>query len=330
MTRVFSGMQPTGVPHLGNYLGAMKQFIPLQETGESFYCVVDLHALTVPRDPEELRRRTRELAGFYVAAGLDPDKATIFIQSHNPDHAEGAWLLQCVARIGELSRMTQFKDKGQGSESATAGLFTYPVLQAADILLYQTDVVPVGEDQKQHLELTRDLAERFNKQYGDVLTVPEVRIQKVTARIMGLDNPEKKMSKSAASEANYVSLLEEPKSILKKFKRAVTDSENEIRYDPEKKPGVSNLLTIHSAMTGHSIDTLVEKYQGKGYGHLKVDTAEAVIAELEPLQARFHNLMKSGEIDDILATGAKRARAATAETLTHMKKAMGLSLQGDH
>jgi tryptophanyl-tRNA synthetase len=326
VTRVFSGMQPTNTPHLGNYLGAMKQFLPLQEQGECFYCVVDLHALTVPRDPEELRRRTRELAGLYVAAGLNPDKATIFIQSHNPDHAEGAWLLQCVARMGELSRMTQFKDKGQGSESATAGLFTYPVLQAADILLYQTDVVPVGEDQKQHLELTRDLAERFNRQYEAVLTVPDVQIQAATARIMGLDNPEKKMSKSAASEANYISLLEEPKSILKKFKRAVTDSENEIRYDPETKPGVSNLLSIFRAITGRSIDSIVEEYAGKGYGHLKVDTAEAVIAELEPLQARYHRLMDSGEIDDILRVGAERARAATGKTLRAMKQAMGLTL----
>lgn len=326
VTRVFSGMQPTNTPHLGNYLGAMKQFLPLQEQGECFYCVVDLHALTVPRDPEELRRRTRELAGLYVAAGLNPDKATIFIQSHNPDHAEGAWLLQCVARMGELSRMTQFKDKGQGSESATAGLFTYPVLQAADILLYQTDVVPVGEDQKQHLELTRDLAERFNRQYEAVLTVPDVQIQAATARIMGLDNPEKKMSKSAASEANYISLLEEPKSILKKFKRAVTDSENEIRYDPETKPGVSNLLSIFRAITGRSIEAIVEEYAGKGYGHLKVDTAEAVIAELEPLQARYHRLMDSGEIDDILRVGAERARAATGKTLRAMKQAMGLTL----
>lgn len=326
MTRVFSGMQPTGILHLGNYLGAMKQFISLQEEGECFYCIVDLHALTIPRDPDELRRRTRELAGLYVAAGLDPAKATIFVQSHNPDHAEAAWLLQCVARIGELSRMTQFKDKGMGSESATSGLFTYPVLMAADILLYQTDVVPVGEDQRQHLELTRDLAERFNRQYGEVFTVPEVKIRKETARIMGLDNPEKKMSKSAPSEANYIALLEEPKSILKKFKRAVTDSGTEIRYDPEQKAGVSNLLSIYSAVSGQSIDTLVEQYQGKGYGHLKVDTAEAVIAELEPLQARYRRLMESGEIDNILAAGAKQARVATEETLAKMKKAMGLIL----
>jgi tryptophanyl-tRNA synthetase len=322
--RVFSGIQPTGDLHLGNYIGAMKQFLPLQEQADCFFCIVDLHALTVPRDPEELREKTLELATLYLATGLDPDKITLFIQSQVPGHAEAAWLLQCVARMGELNRMTQFKDKSQGSDSVTAGLFTYPVLQAADILLYQTDVVPVGEDQKQHLELTRDLAERFNRQYGEVFRVPEHQIPKTGARIMGLDNPEKKMSKSAPSEANYITLLEDEKSILKKFKRAVTDSENEIRFDPENKPGVSNLLVIYSEMSGQSVESLVEQYQGKGYGHLKLDTAEAVINRLKPIQERYRELRESGEVEAVLRRGAERAREVSETTLAEMKKAMGL------
>ncbi|GGE14436.1 tryptophan--tRNA ligase [Marinithermofilum abyssi] len=322
--RVFSGIQPTGDLHLGNYIGAMKQFLPLQEQADCFFCIVDLHALTVPRDPEELREKTLELATLYLATGLDPDKITLFIQSQVPGHAEAAWLLQCVARMGELNRMTQFKDKSQGSDSVTAGLFTYPVLQAADILLYQTDVVPVGEDQKQHLELTRDLAERFNRQYGEVFRIPEHQIPKTGARIMGLDNPEKKMSKSAPSEANYITLLEDEKSILKKFKRAVTDSENEIRFDPENKPGVSNLLAIYSEMSGQSVESLVEQYQGKGYGHLKLDTAEAVINRLKPIQERYRELRESGEVEAVLRRGAERAREVSEATLAEMKKAMGL------
>ncbi|MFC4076763.1 tryptophan--tRNA ligase [Salinithrix halophila] len=324
MARVFSGMQPTGNLHLGNYLGALKRFIPLQEEAESFFCVVDLHALTVPRDPEDLRKKTVELAALYVAAGLDPEKATLFAQSHNPHHAEAGWLLQCVTRMGELSRMTQFKDKSQGSDSVTAGLFTYPALMAGDILLYQADEVPVGEDQKQHLELARDLAERFNRQYGETFTIPEPRIGETGARIMGLDNPEKKMSKSAASEANFIGLLEDEKSIVKKFKRAVTDSENDIRYDPEKKPGVSNLLSIMSVITGKPVQTLTEEYQGKGYGHLKVDTAEVVIQELKPIQERFRELTQTGEIEEVLAKGAEKARAASEKTMARMKEVMGL------
>ncbi|OYD07643.1 tryptophan--tRNA ligase [Paludifilum halophilum] len=324
MKRVFSGMQPTGVLHLGNYLGALKHFIPLQEEADCYFCVVNLHALTVPRDPEELQKKTVELAGLYLAAGLDPEKATLFVQSHNPDHAEAAWLLQCVARIGELKRMTQFKDKGKGSDSVSAGLFTYPALMAGDVLLYQTDLVPVGEDQKQHLELTRDLADRFNRTYGETFRIPEPQIGKTGARIMGLDQPERKMSKSAASEANYITVLEHPDSIVKKFKRAVTDSGNEIRFDPDQKPGVSNLLSILSVLTDKPISTLEEEYQGKGYGHLKLDTAEAVIEELKPIQDRYHKLVQSGEVEKVLADGAERARAVTEATLAEMKKAMGL------
>lgn len=324
MKRVFSGMQPTGDLHLGNYIGALKQFIPLQEEAECFFCVVDLHALTVPRDPEELRRKTLELAGLYLAAGLDPDRSHLFIQSHNPAHSEAAWLLQCVTRMGELNRMTQFKDKGKGSESATVGLFSYPVLMAVDILLYQTDLVPVGEDQKQHLELSRDLAERFNRLYGEVFKIPEPKIGETGARIMALDHPEKKMSKSGESSQNRIELLDEPDVIVKKFKRAVTDSENKIRYDRENKPGVSNLLDIYSVMSGESVDSLVERYRDKGYGHLKLDTAEAVIQELKPLQERFRDVMESGEVERVLAKGAGRAREVAGETLDRMQQAMGL------
>lgn len=324
MKRVFSGMQPTGNLHLGNYIGALKQFIPLQEEAECFFCIVDLHALTVPRDPDDLRKRSLELAGIYLGAGLDPDKSNLFIQSHNPDHSEGAWLLQCVARMGELGRMTQFKDKGKGSESVTAGLFTYPVLMATDILLYQADTVPVGEDQTQHLELTRDLAERFNREYDEVFTLPRAQVTKTGARIMGLDNPEKKMSKSADSTFNQIGLLDDPDTVVKKFKRAVTDSENVIAYDPENKPGVSNLLGIYSEMSGEPVDSLVEQYQGKGYGHLKLDTAEAVIQVLKPLQERYREVMDSGEVESVLAKGAQRAREVSAETLKNMQEAMGL------
>lgn len=324
MKRVFSGMQPTGNLHLGNYIGALKRFIPLQEEAECFFCVVDLHALTVPREPEELRRKTLELAGLYLAAGLDPERSHLFVQSHNPAHSEAAWLLQCVTRMGELKRMTQFKDKGKGSESAVAGLFSYPVLMAADILLYQADLVPVGEDQKQHLELSRDLAERFNRMYGEVFKIPEPKIGKTGARIMALDHPEKKMSKSADSSLNSIQLLDDPDLIVKKFKRAVTDSENQIRYDRENKPGVSNLLDIYSVMSGESVDSLVERYRDKGYGHLKLDTAEAVIQELKPLQERFRDVMESGEVERVLAKGAGRAREVTGETLARMQEAMGL------
>lgn len=325
MKRVFSGIQPTGNIHLGNYIGALKQFIPLQEEAECFFCIVNLHALTIPRDPEELRQKTKKVAGLYLAVGLDPNKSTLFVQSHNPAHSEAAWLLQCVTRMGELSRMTQYKDKGKGSDSATAGLFSYPVLQAADILLYQTDIVPVGEDQKQHLELSRDLAQRFNGQYGDVFKVPEPKIGKTGARIMGLDHPEKKMSKSADSEYNRIELLDEPDKIVKKFKRAVTDSENEIYYDPENKPGVSNLLAIYSEMSGESIESLVNRYQGKGYGHLKLDTAEAVIQVLKPLQERYEKVMESGEVERILSEGGQRAREVSYQTLLNMQQAMGLA-----
>jgi tryptophanyl-tRNA synthetase len=324
MKRMLSGIQPTGNLHLGNYLGALKRFVELQDEAECFYCVVDLHALTVPRDPDELREKTLEVATLYLAAGLDPKKATLFVQSHVRAHTEAGWLLQCVARMGELNRMTQFKEKSQGSDGVVVGLYTYPVLQAADIVLYQADAVPVGEDQKQHLELARDLAERFNNRYGKVLTLPEPLIGKIGARIMGLDNPVKKMSKSAGSEANYIALLDEPDVIVKKIKRAVTDSENRIAYDPESKPGISNLLVIYSLITGQTIEETVQHFEGKGYGQLKKEVAETVVEHLTPIRERYHELRQSGEVERVLAEGAEKASAIADETLARMKEAMGL------
>lgn len=327
MKRIFSGIQPTGVLHLGNYLGALKRFLDFQEdeNTECYFCVVDLHALTVPRDPKELQEKTLDLAALYLAVGLDPEKSTLFVQSHVPAHSEAAWLLTTISRMGELSRMTQFKDKSKGAtDTAGVGIFTYPVLMAADILLYQTNEVPVGEDQKQHLELTRDLAHRFNRDYGEIFTIPEPMIGKVGARIMGLDNPEKKMSKSAGSDMNYITLLDTPKQVEKKIKRAVTDSENEIRFDPERKPGISNLLTIQSVLTGKSVKELEEHYQGMGYGALKKELIEVVNDHLRPIQERFQELRYSEELQHVLRKGAEKANQTANVTLTKMKQAMGL------
>lgn len=324
MQRVFSGVQPTGNIHLGNYLGAMKRFVDLQHDYESFYCIVNLHALTIPRDPEELRKRTRELACFYLAIGLDPTKSTIFVQSHVGAHSQLSWLLECSSYIGELNRMTQYKEKGEGKETVTVGLYTYPVLMAADILLYQTDTVPVGEDQKQHLELARDIAQRFNQKYGETFRVPEPLIGEVGARIMGLDNPEKKMSKSADSPANYIGLLEDSKVISKKIMRAVTDSENEVRFDMQHKPGVSNLLTIYSLMTGETIPDLEKKYQGSGYGTFKKELAEIVVDKLAVIQDNYQRFDKSGEVENVLKQGAEKANAIAEQTLAKAKEFMGV------
>lgn len=324
MKRVFSGVQPSGVLTLGNYLGAIKNFVRVQREFDCLFCVVDLHALTVPQDPLELRENVRRVAGLFVASGIDPSTSTIFIQSRVHAHAELAWLLQCLTGFGELGRMTQFKEKSQGKESFSAGLFTYPCLMAADILLYDTDYVPVGDDQKQHLELTRDVAERFNRRYGELLTVPEPMIAKVGARIMALDDPEAKMSKSSPSPASYISMLDTPDEITKKLKRAVTDPGTEIRFDPEAKAGVSNLLTILSLCTGKSLAQLEEDFGGKGYGHLKIAAAEAVVAELEPVQKRFQEVMESGILDEALDRGAQRANDLAAATLFRVQQAMGL------
>ncbi|WP_342512934.1 tryptophan--tRNA ligase [Sporosarcina sp. FSL K6-1522] len=324
MKTIFSGVQPTGIVTLGNYIGAFRQFTELQHEYECLFCIVDQHAITVQQDPAELTKAIRSLAATYIASGIDPEKAVLFVQSEVPAHAQAGWIMQCISYIGELERMTQFKDKSDGKEAVSAALLTYPPLMAADILLYNTDIVPVGEDQKQHLEITRDLAERFNKRYGDVLTIPEVRIPKSGARIKSLQDPLKKMSKSDPNKKGTISLLDTPKEIEKKIKSAVTDSEGVVKFDVENKPGVSNLLIIESALSGVAIDELVVKYEGLGYGAFKAGVAEAVINHLTPIQERYFELMESPVLDDILDKGAEKANAIASATLGKMEAAMGL------
>jgi tryptophanyl-tRNA synthetase len=325
--RVFSGVQPTSDSlHLGNALGAVKQWVGLQDEFDAYFCVVDLHAITVPQDPEVLRRRTLVTAAQYLALGVEPAKATIFVQSHVPAHAELAWVLGCFTGFGQASRMTQFKDKAQrqGSDSTTVGLFTYPVLQAADVLLYDTDLVPVGEDQRQHLELARDVAQRFNSRFPGTFVVPEVLVQKSTAKIYDLADPTAKMSKSAATDAGLISLLDDPKVSAKRIRSAVTDSEREVRYDPQNKPGISNLLTIQSAVTGTDVEALVAGYAGRGYGDLKGDTADAVVEFVRPIKARVDELLGDpGELAAILGAGAERAREVSAKTLANVYDRIG-------
>ncbi|MCZ1017624.1 tryptophan--tRNA ligase [Streptomyces noursei] len=317
--RVLSGIQPTaGSFHLGNYLGAVRQWVALQESHDAFYMVVDLHAITVPQDPAELRRNTRIAAAQLLAAGLDPERCTLFVQSHVPEHAQLAWVMNCVTGFGEASRMTQFKDKSakQGTDRTTVGLFTYPVLMVADILLYQADQVPVGEDQRQHLELTRDLADRFNTRFGDTFTVPNPYIVKETAKIFDLQDPSIKMSKSASSPKGIIDLLDDPKVTAKKIKSAVTDTDTVIRFDREAKPGVSNLLTILSTLTGEDIPSLERSYEGKMYGALKTDLAETMVEFVTPFRTRTQEYLDDPEtLDTILAKGAEKARAVAAETL---------------
>lgn len=328
--RVFSGVQPTSDSlHLGNALGAIKQWVGMQDDYDAFFCVVNLHAITIPQDPEELRRRTLVTAAQYLALGIDPSRSTVFVQSQVPEHAELAWVLGCFTGFGQASRMTQFKDKSQkeGAEATTVGLFTYPVLMAADVLLYDTDLVPVGEDQRQHLELARDVAQRFNARFPKTFVVPDVLIQKATAKIYDLQDPTSKMSKSAATDAGLISLLDDPKKTAKKIRSAVTDSEREIRYDPVDKAGVSNLLTIQSAITGTDVDKLVEGYAGRGYGDLKADTAEAVVEFVTPIQARVDELMADpAELEAVLAAGAERAREVSAKTLRRVYDRLGFLL----
>jgi len=326
LKKVFSGVQPSGDIHIGNYLGAMRQFVALQDDYECFFCAVDLHALTVPQDPKVLKEKTIELAGLYLAIGLDPKKVTIFIQSHVPAHAELAWLLQCITYFGELSRMTQFKDKSKGKESVSVGLFTYPDLMAADILLYNTHYVPVGEDQKQHLELTRDIAQRFNNRFGETFVVPEPMILKLGARIMSLTDPTKKMSKSDSDPNNRINLLDEPSSIKKKIMKAVTDSESEIRLDWDNKPGVSNLLTIYSLFTGMEIEEVINKFNGQGYGTLKKELAEVVIDKLTVIQKNYKDLSRDYVLK-VLKEGAERAQAVAEKTLKEVKEKVGLILK---
>ncbi|MFE7780774.1 tryptophan--tRNA ligase [Streptomyces nigrescens] len=317
--RVLSGIQPTaGSFHLGNYLGAVRQWVALQESHDAFYMVVDLHAITVPQDPAELRSNTRIAAAQLLAAGLDPERCTLFVQSHVPEHAQLGWVMNCLTGFGEASRMTQFKDKAakQGADRTSVGLFTYPILQIADILLYQAHQVPVGEDQRQHIELTRDLAERFNSRYGDTFTMPAPYILKETAKIYDLQDPSAKMSKSAASPKGLINLLDEPKVSAKKVKSAVTDTDTVIHYDAENKPGVSNLLTIYSTLTGTSIPELEQKYEGKMYGALKTDLAEVMVDFVTPFRDRTQEYLDDPEtLDAILAKGAEKARAVAAETL---------------
>ena len=290
MKTIFSGIQPSGTITLGNYIGALKQFVELQDEYNCYFCIVDQHAITVPQDPIVLRKNIRSLAALYLAVGLDPEKATLFIQSEVPAHAQAAWMMQCISYIGELERMTQFKDKSAGKDAVSAALLTYPPLMVADILLYSADLVPVGEDQKQHLELTRDLAERFNKKYNDIFTIPEVRIPKVGARVMSLQDPSKKMSKSDPNQKGFISMLDEPKQIEKKIKSAVTDSEGIVRFDIENKPGVSNLLSIYSIVSGKTIAELETLYEGKGYGAFKGDLAEVIINALSLFNKNTMNL----------------------------------------
>ena len=324
---VFSGAQPTSDSlHLGNAVGAVSQWVTLQDGYDAYFCVVDLHAITIPQDPATLRKRTLVTAAQYLALGIDPAKATVFVQSHVPSHAELTWILGCFTGFGQASRMTQFKDKSQkeGAEATTVGLFTYPVLMAADILLYDTDLVPVGEDQRQHLELARDVAQRFNAQFPDTFVVPEAMIQKATAKIYDLQDPTAKMSKSATTDAGLISLLDDPKKTAKKIRSAVTDSEREIRFDRETKPGVSNLLTIQSAVTGTDIDKLVEGYAGRGYGDLKADTADAVVEFVTPIKARVDELLADpAELEAVLAAGAKRADEVSATTLRRVYDRLG-------
>jgi tryptophanyl-tRNA synthetase len=317
--RALSGIQPTaGSFHLGNYLGAIRQYVALQDSHDAFYMVVDLHAITVPQDPAELRANTRLSAAQLLAAGLDPDRCTLFVQSHVPEHAQLGWVMNCMTGFGEASRMTQFKDKAarHGADRATVGLFTYPILQVADILLYQADAVPVGEDQRQHIELTRDLAERFNGRFGETFNLPSAHIVREVAKIYDLQTPGAKMSKSAATPKGLVNLLDDPKVSAKKFRSAVTDTDTVIRFDEKEKPGVSNLLTIHSALSGTGIPELERQYEGKGYGALKTDLADLFVEWVTPFRERTREYLDDPEtLDSILAKGAEKARAVAAETL---------------
>jgi tryptophanyl-tRNA synthetase len=324
--KVFSGIQPSGNLHLGNYLGALKNWVEIQDDYDNFFCIVDLHALTVPQDPKVLRHKIRELAALYFASGIDPDKSVVFRQSRVSGHTELAWLLNCVAKVGELSRMTQFKDKARrgGAEAASVGLYDYPVLQAADVLLYNAHLVPVGEDQRQHLELMRTLARRFNGLYGETFVVPETFVPPTGARVMALDEPTAKMSKSSPTPASYVAILDEPDVVRRKIRRAKTDSGTEITASPDK-PAITNLLDIYAAATGRAVPDLEEEYSGKGYGDLKRDLGEVVVETLAPIRERALELLDDPKgLDDLLDAGAERARSVAGSTLHDAWAKMGL------
>jgi len=323
--RIFSGIQPTGDKHLGNYIGAIRQYVASQDEGDSFICIVDLHSITVGYDPEVLRESTISLAALLIASGLEPERCTLFVQSHNSDHPNATWLLSTVASFGELRRMTQFKDKAEQQEFVSVGLFTYPVLQAADILLYQTDAVPVGEDQRQHVELTRDVAERFNSRYGETFVVPRVVIPELGAKITDLQEPAKKMSTTGGTAQGTVLMLDEPGTIRKKIKSAVTDSGREVRRGPGKD-GIENLISIMSVATGDTPDAVEARYDGAGYGTFKTDVAEAVVELLGPIQRRYSELRADpAELGRLLAVGADKARAVSGPTLESMYERMGFA-----
>ena len=322
--RIFSGIQPTGEKHLGNYIGAIRNYVGTQEKGEAFFCIVDLHSITTDYEPEELRESTLSLAALLFAAGLDPDRCTLFAQSHVQAHPEAAWLLGSVTSFGELRRMTQFKEKGEQQEFVSAGLFSYPVLQAADILLYQTDLVPVGEDQRQHLELARNVAERFNARYGETFRLPDAMIPEVGGRVMDLQEPAKKMSTTGGTAQGTVGVLDPPETIRKKFRSAVTDSGTDVRHDPDEKAGISNLIEILSIMSGQEIPAIEARYDGGGYGAFKQDVAEAVVAVLDPIRTRYEELRADeAQLRELLARGADKAREVSGPTLEQMYERMG-------
>lgn len=323
MKRVLSGIQASGLLTIGNYIGALRNFTKLQHSHDCYFMIVDLHAITVPQEPAALREQTESVAALYLAVGIDPSKATVFLQSHVPAHAELGWMLTTLSYMGELERMTQFKDKSAGKDSVGVGLFTYPSLMAADILLYNADLIPVGEDQKQHLELTRDLAHRFNNRFGQFFTMPEPYMPEIGGRVMSLDDASKKMSKSNPNAASYIALLDEPDVIRKKISRAVTDSGREVKYDPQNKPAVSNLISIYSHLANMSVAEIEAKYEGQGYGPFKKDLAEHLVTVLEPIQQRYREIRSSGEIYDVLKKGADSAAKVANKTLLEVKKKMG-------
>ena len=324
--RIFSGIQPTGEPHIGNYSGGFRQYAATQEQGEAFFCIVDLHAITVDHDPSELHEGTLDIAAMLFATGLDPERSTVFVQSHVTAHAEAAWLLGAVTAYGQLGRMTQFKEKRELAEFVSAALFTYPVLMAGDILLYQTDVVPIGDDQRQHLELTRDVAERFNARFGDTFTLPTGVYPEAGARVMDLQEPTKKMSKSFGTEQGKILLLDDPDTIARKVKRAVADSGREVRHDPETKPGISNLVELMTVATGETIPEVEARFDGEGYGAFKDAVAAALVELLAPIGERFRSLRSDpAELSRLLALGAEKAAVGSAPTLTRMYENMGFA-----
>ena len=324
--RIFSGIQPTGAKHLGNYSGGFRQYAATQAEGDAFFCIVDLHSITVDYDPEALRSSTYDLFALLLAAGIDPDRSTVFAQSHVTAHSEAAWLLSAVTSYGQLGRMTQFKDKSEQREFVSAGLFTYPILMAGDILLYQTDLVPIGDDQRQHLELARDVAERFNQRFGETFRVPEGRFPEIGARIMDLQEPERKMSTTGGTPQGTVLIADPPQTVRKKIKSAVTDSGRDVRHDRQEKPGVSNLIEIMSVATGESFADIEARYDGAGYGPFKSDVADAVVALLDPIRERYRELRADEQaLRRLLASGAEKARKAAAPTLETVYERMGFT-----